>query len=425
MHPRYFIPAAASCLFACAALAQQKSSAPPIAPQPSPAATGTKLEVVAEFPNLQATGVAISKAGRLFVCFPRWHDQFKHSLIEVMQDGSNTPYPNEVWNGYVENTEEHRGIQFVCVQSVKIDDADRLWVLDAASPRMEGVNRSQFDGGGPKLIEIDLATNKPRRVFRVPGAVALPTSYLNDFEIDNQNNIGYITDSGDGALILVNLRTYETKRVLDRHASTKPDAAFVPVIDGSELRDKKGLVPKVAADGIALDRKNGYLYYQPLTGNKLFRIKAQVLIDVLPGRTLTGEQKNTLSAAVEEVGETVMTDGMTFDENGNLYFSALEKNAIVVRTPDGEIRDLVSDDLIKWPDSFAIGPAVGPAKSDASAAGSTPTNYLYFTTSQIHLTDWFSPDGSMPKDPYRVLRTRLFTKQLSLHHMSSSPPSPP
>lgn len=399
------------------------SSSPAATPAPAQATTGTQLDVVAEFKDLQATGVAVSKTGRLFVCFPRWHDSFKHSLVEV-SGGVVKPYPNDVWNSYVENTEEHRGIQFVCVQSVKVDDADRLWVLDAASPRMEGVKRSQFDGGGPKLIEIDLATDKPRRVFRIPGAVALPTSYLNDFEIDAPNNIAYITDSGDGALILVNLRTYETKRVLDRHAALKPDPAFVPVIAGSELRGKDGLVPKVGADGIALDRANGYLYFQPLTGNKLYRIKTQVLIDVLPGRTLTGEQKNTLAAAVEEVDQTVMTDGMIFDPTGNLYFSAVEKNAIVVRTPDGTMHDLVAGEALAWPDSFAIGPAIGsapkhaaeptPPATDAAgasapAAVSSP-QYLYFTTSQIHLTRWFTADGSMPTEPYRVFRTRLFTR---------------
>lgn len=373
-------------------------------PDPTPPIPGARLEVVAEFDGLQATGVAVSKTGRLFVCFPRWRDAFKQSLIEITTDGVHKTYPSDLWDGYVENTQEQRGLQFVCLQSIKVDEHDRLWVLDAAAPRMEGVKRSEFDGGGPKLIEIDLATNKHRRVFRVPGLSALPESYLNDFEIDHEHNIGFITDSGAGGLILVNLKTYETKRVLERHASTKADPTFIPILNGSELRDKKGLVPKVHADGIALDRKNGYLYYQPLIGKKLYRIKTQVLIDVLPGRTITGEQKNTVAAAVEEVDETVMTDGMIFDSAGNLYFTAVEKEAIMVRTPDSELRELVSGGPIKWPDSFAIGPKFG---KQADPSGE---QYLYFTTSQIHLTDWFSPDGSNPKEPYRVLRTKLYGK---------------
>lgn len=365
------------------------------------APTGAQIEVVAEFPGLQCTGVAISKTGRLFVCFPRWRDALKYSLMEINAAEVRKPYPNDVWNGFVENTEEHRGLQFVCIQSIKLDEQDRLWVLDAGAPRMQGVKRSQFDGGGPKLIEFDLEKNLHRRVFRVAGATALETSYLNDFEVDNANNIGYITDSGEGAIILVNLRTYETKRVLERHPSVKADPTVVPILNGNELRDRKGHVPKVHADGIALDRTNGYLYYQPLIGRKLYRIKTQVLIDVLPGRTLTGEQKNTVAAAVEEVDDTVMTDGMLFDTAGNLYFTAIEKDAVMMRTPDGIMRDIVGGAMISWPDSFAIGPKVGKTASD------TEPQYLYFTTSQIHLTDWFSADGSNPKDPFRIVRTRL------------------
>ncbi|MGE3109919.1 MAG: L-dopachrome tautomerase-related protein [Phycisphaerales bacterium] len=405
-----------ACIAGCGAWAagpaiQPEKSAKPAAPsasQPakaqSPAASGAvEVDVVAEIPQRQLTGVAITKKGRMFISFPRWHTSFKMSLIEQFADGMSVPYPNIVWNSYSEGSEEHRGIQFVCVQSIKVDDADRLWVLDSAAPRMEGVKRGEFDGGGPKLIEFDLETARQRRVYRILGLSALESSYLNDFEVDNANNIAYITDSGDGAIILVNLRTYESKRVLERHASTKPDPTFIPIIDGQELRNRKGVVPSVGADGIALDRANGYLYYQPLIGKKLYRIKTQVLLDVLPGKFMTGEQKNTVAAAVEEVGETVMTDGMIFDHAGNLYFTAVERNAITMRTPDGELHDIVTGGLLKWPDSLAIGPKFGgsPDGSDQQ--------YMYITASQVHLSSWFSADGSEPTEPFRVLRIKMPT----------------
>lgn len=367
---------------------------------------GVKLGVVAEFQGLQSTGIAVSKSGRVFVCFPRWHDGFKHSLVEVADDGGVKPYPNEIWNTYVENDDVRRGIQFVCVQSIAVDDEDRLWVLDAASPRMEGVNRSEFDGGGPKLVQIDLATNRMLRVYQVLGTSALKESYLNDFQIDAENKVAYISDSGTGAIIVLNTRTAQSRRLLDGHVSTKADPAFVPVIEGRELRGKDGKVPQVHVDGIALDRTNGYLYYQALTGKHLYRIRTKVLLDATTGRTLTPEQKNAVSAAVEDLGQTVMTDGMIFDTTGNLYFSAVERNAIVVRTPAGELKDLVTAPAIKWPDSFAIGPARG--KNLGDPLDSYPQ--LYFTASQIHLTDWFSADGKMPTGPYRVLRTKLFGK---------------
>ncbi|MBC7771198.1 MAG: hypothetical protein H7210_01755 [Pyrinomonadaceae bacterium] len=392
--------------------AEEKLPAPPDSAAPAKEwletdQPGVKLGVVAEFRGVQCTGIAVSKTGRVFACFPRWNEEFKHSLVEVAPDGSLTPYPNDVWNGFVENDSTVRGMQFVCVQSIAVDDEDRLWVLDAASPRMEGVNRSDLDGGGPKLIEFDLTTNKMRRMFRVLSNAALAESYLNDFQLDPVHNVAYVSDSGTGAIVVINTQTGATKRFLEQHSSTKADAAYVPVIEGRELRGKDGKVPQIHVDGIALDRKNGYLYYQALTGKRMFRISTKVLLDALPGRTLTGEQKNTISGAVEDMGETVMTDGIIFDDAGNLYFSALEQNGIVVRTPAGELKDLIKSPVIKWPDSFAIA-AVRPGTANGANDSAETSPQLYFTTSQIHLTDRFSADGTMPKEPYRVLRTKLF-----------------
>ena len=45
--------------------------------------------------------------------------------------------------------------RWICVQSVVVDDQDALWVLDPASPKTEAVVK-----GGPKLVKIDLVTNK-------------------------------------------------------------------------------------------------------------------------------------------------------------------------------------------------------------------------------------------------------------------------
>jgi hypothetical protein len=44
------------------------------------------------------------------------------------------------------------------VQSVVVDDQDNLWVLDPAAPKMQEIVE-----GGPKLVKIDLATNRSCR----------------------------------------------------------------------------------------------------------------------------------------------------------------------------------------------------------------------------------------------------------------------
>src|SRR5439155_225157 len=70
------------------------------------------------------------------------------------------------------------GDHWVCVQSVYVDGRDRLWVLDPAAPQLGDVVRG--DGGGPKLVEIDLSANTVRRIIRFDKTIAPDRSYLND-----------------------------------------------------------------------------------------------------------------------------------------------------------------------------------------------------------------------------------------------------
>ena len=60
------------------------------------AAAAARLETVADFGwEKQPTGIAASEFGRVFVSFPRWFDNFTgSSVVEVLPDGSTTPYPN-------------------------------------------------------------------------------------------------------------------------------------------------------------------------------------------------------------------------------------------------------------------------------------------------------------------------------------------
>ena len=65
------------------------------------------------------------------------------------------------------------------MQSVVIDPLDRLWILDTGSPMFQATNY-----GGPKVVCLDLATDKVVKKILFPQDVALPTSYLNDVRFD-------------------------------------------------------------------------------------------------------------------------------------------------------------------------------------------------------------------------------------------------
>ena len=104
--------------------------------------------------------------------------------------------------------------------------------------------------------------------------------------------------------------------------------------------------PKIHSDGIALDRENDRLYWHALTGYHLYSV---------PTNVLQGEIIETqVEEKVSNMGVTPAPGGMIFDLNGNLYMADLERNAVSYRTPKGEMKILIQDERIKWPDSFTI-----------------------------------------------------------------------
>ncbi len=360
-----------------------------------PAPIRSEIVEVAAFPEYQVTGVAVSSRGRVFVNFPRWGGAYQMAVGELLADGSLVPYPDAAWNTFNDDPfNPPQGDVFVCVQSVHVDALDRLWVLDPAAPKLDMVLRHA--GGGPKLVEIDPASNTVARIIRFDTSIAPERSYLNDVRVDTRTNHAFITDSGLGAIIVVDLSTGASRRVLAGHESTKAAPDFVPIIEGRELRTREGTAPRIHSDGLALDTANNWLYWQSLTDNRLFRISTRLL-------TSPHSSEWQLEDSVQNMGPSVVTDGMEADRLGNIYFTALEHDAIVRRDTRGNPLTLARDPRISWPDSLAIGPA-GPVPPGTPPR---PEKWLYFTTSQIHRTPMFSPDGQWPVEPYRVFRLRL------------------
>ncbi len=334
-----------------------------------------------EFPccSDQLTGIAQSHLGRIFLNFPNWGRVPRYSVVEVAEDGIQHPYPDAAWNKWGKDEAAHPEAHFICVQSVVVDEDDFLWVLDPASPGFEGVVP-----GGAKLVKINLKTNLIEQVIVFDDSVAPRTSYLNDVRLDPVDPVAYITDSGSGAIVVVDLASGKARRLLADHPSTKAEPGFIPVVDGKELRDSGGRVPQIHADGIAINADGTYLYYHALTARTLYRIRTSYLKDP----TLTEPQ---LGSHVERVTDTGAVDGMLMDAFGNLYFTALEENAIKRYSPDGNITTIVRDSHIHWPDSMDI----------------SPDDYLYFTDSQINLMPRFNNGTDKRTLPYKYFKTWL------------------
>ncbi|MDB6005067.1 MAG: hypothetical protein JWR15_2054 [Prosthecobacter sp.] len=335
------------------------------------------IEEVASFPKQQVTGVTVSKSGRVFVNFPFWSDDHTTSVAEVLPDGSVKPYPDAVWNAK-EGAPQSR---WVCVQSVVVDDTDALWVLDPAAPKTEKIVR-----GGPKLVKIDLRTNKPVQTILFDEAVAPEHSYLNDVRIDTEHGYAYMTESGEGALVVADLNTGKARRLLGGHTSTKAEPYISITFEVLKVIDPKtGTAPEFKADGIAFDKPGGWLYYHPLKGVTLYRIKTSFLRDASLGR-------DELAAKVEKLGTTPKPDGMLEGPEGSVYLTAIEKNGIARFNPStGKATLLIEDTRLKWPDTLAQG----------------ADGWVYVTASQIHRMPKYHGGKSLQEGPFQVLRIKL------------------
>lgn len=314
----------------------------------------------------QWTGITVSRDGRIFVNYPRWSPDVPFSVGELRPDGSVAPYPSMDVNKWGPGSDP--GKSFVCVQSVVVDADGFLWILDPANPQFKGVVP-----GGPKLIKVDLATNRILDVVRFAAPVITSDSYLNDVRFDTARRTAYITDSGSGALVVVDLATGTSRRLLANDPSTHSEEMDL-IMEGKKWRRPDGSIPKVHADGIALDREGKYLYYHALTGRTLYRIDTAWLRD-----THIGEKE--LARKVERMGETGAADGMEYGADGRVYLTSLEDSAIKAVAPGEKATIVVRDAALAWPDTLAFG----------------PDGALYVTTSQIHR-------GPHPPEPYKIFK---------------------
>jgi sugar lactone lactonase YvrE len=347
-----------------------------------------KLEIVATFNGPMPTGVTVSNSGRIFVNFPKWGDNVEYTVAEV-KDGKTLPYPNAEINRYKDG--DNLSEKLVSVQSVVVDPSGNcLWILDTASI---GFGPTKF--GGPKLLAVDLNTNQVTKKILFPPDVALSTSYVNDVRFDlhrGAEGLAFITDStssGPNDIIVVDLASGKSWRRLNDHPSTKPDPAFVPVVEGEILQLRlPGQPPMrfaVGSDGIAISPDAKTLYYCPLTSRHLYSVSVDALAD-------RSKSDADVAATVKDLGEKGGAgDGLESDAQGRVYLSDYEHNAIRRRTLANEIETLVHDPRALWPDTLSL-----------AADG-----YLYFIANQVERQPPFHNGADLRQKPYVLFRVKV------------------
>jgi sugar lactone lactonase YvrE len=264
------------------------------------------------------------------------------------------------------------------VQSLFVDGNNVLWILDSPAPFSKVAQPI-----GAKLVGIDLRSDRVKKIIVLDKAVLPQNSYLRNICVDQWGSYAYISDAGTGALVVTDLNSGVSRRVLSADPSTKAEQGALR-IGGQELRDDQGNPRRFQVDGIALDEKGANLYYHALSAHTLYRIQTRYLNDP----TLSGEE---LGKHVEWLSDTGFADGIALDSDYNLFLTDPEENSIKrYRVYDNSLVTMVKGDKITWPSSIGI----------------APTEFLFFTDSQFNRLPCFNNGKDKRIPPYKIFRIR-------------------
>lgn len=340
----------------------------------------TDLEVVAEL-NVGPGNITVTPDKRIIISLHPFYS-FHDRVVELRKDGKLVPFPDENWN---RANNRSRRDTFDSVLGVQCDTNGVVWMLDTGLRNFSA----------QKLVGWDTVNNRLHKVINLtlPGyenKIALPeTAFLNDLAVDTDNRVCYLSHSGgmkNSALVVVDLETGSSRYLLLGHKSVQPED--VPLIVENRkldftLPDSGKLALLIGINPIALDSANEWLYYGPMNGSSMYRIRTADLRNT----SLTSEE---LGSRVERYSDKPICDGISIDDSGNIYISDLESNAIGVIRNDRSYEKLVQNDLISWPESFSFG----------------PDGYLYFVASQLHRSAPLNNGRQLVKPPFHVFRIK-------------------
>ncbi len=313
-------------------------------------------------------GVKLDSNGNMYVSTARWGSaDIPSTLSKLVKNKSGQweleAFPSETLN-HIGNA-----LGLKAVLGFEIDRNDVMWILD------QGHVTGSMSKGDAKLILWDIKANKEIQRYVFPHSQAdEKCSFLNDLVVDNDTGFAYIADSGIfcdplmGGLIVYDSNTNTARRILSASKYTNDDPNFFFNIDDRTVLKNGGM--RTGADGIALSSDKATVYWTNLTGNALYSLPTELLRDFKSSAT-------AIENAVEL--ETILpsnTDGMTADNAGNIYMTALSLDGIMkYDTSTRELTRFAHHPEMNWPDTLAWG----------------PDNSLYVISNHLHV--WV--DGDM------------------------------
>ena len=323
------------------------------------------LTVVASLP-VAPGNITLTPDGRLFLSLHQFY-QPENPVAELVE-GQLKPFPN---------TAQAQLVSLDTVLGIQADANGYLWILD---------NGDQSKSL-PKLVAWDTRQNELARVIYLPPPITLPNSFVNDLAIDLSRNVIYISDPITGpesAIIRVDLKTGLATRILQGHQSVIPEDLDL-VMEGIavQIRQADGTLirPHLGVNGLVLDAKNEWLYFCPMHSTSMYRAKSEDLSNPY----LSAAE---LASRVERYSDRPICDGISIDQDNNIYLGDLAANAIGVIKSDRSYQLLISEEKLAWTDSFSFG----------------ADGYLYFNCDQLNLSAPLNAGEDTSSPPYYIFR---------------------
>ncbi len=326
------------------------------------------VETVADL-DYPPGNIAVAPDGRVF--FTLHPDG--HPPTKVMMLGSDGPEP---WPDLAWQQESDALPSFQTVLALRIDRQNRLWALDHAD----------FGRGQPRLLAFDLDSRELVERFDFPPDIAGLGSMLNDLQVSRDGKAVFIAETSPllltPALIVYDVEQRRARRLLEGH----PSVATEKLVIRTPRRAMRilGLFDlRIPVDSIALDREGKWLYYGAVTGGTLWRVAAADLLD-------PALEPDQLAARVEAWAAKSLSDGLTSDDDGNIYLSDMEHRAVHILKPDRSLETLVTDARLRWPDGFSFG----------------PDGWLYVTCSALDDVLFQGKEAVAASRPFQIFRFR-------------------
>ncbi|MGK3123844.1 L-dopachrome tautomerase-related protein [Candidatus Pantoea formicae] len=294
----------------------------------------SRLEQVATSPRVW-NGITVSHDNRLFASLTQ-SEGAGLQLAEVINNQLKA-FPNDAWNQWDDKDPEHH---FYHVNALRIGPDGDLWVMDSGN---KGIGTGdQAVTGGAKLVRINLASGEVVKSYVIKAPTLQPTSYLDDVRFNG--DFAYITDPGAVGLVVLDLKSGKSWRVLDNHPLSVDHQPIYA--DGKKLILRDGREKRVGLDQLEVSPDGKWLYYQAIPG-PLARIETRYLDDPKIA-------KDEVARHAKKVLETWSTGGTAIDAEGNIYASDINTRSIKRIAPDGKVTTVVQDPRLVWIDAMWV-----------------------------------------------------------------------